>query len=101
MRVTLRRQRSKVFRKTKPNLRAAIEATVRAIRHPFPKGKLPVRGRFRIFYLMIGSAAMNNVRQIQRYLRSKEKKELSISFSLRFKNLFFASSCLFQTAFGS
>ena len=28
------------------NLRAAVEATVRQIKHPFPAGKLPVRGQF-------------------------------------------------------
>jgi hypothetical protein len=54
--------------KTKQNLRSAVEATVRAIKHPFPKGKLPVRGRFRIFSMLIGAATMNNVRQIQRHL---------------------------------
>jgi hypothetical protein len=78
MRVTLRRQGNTAFRKTKLNPRAAIEATVRAIKHPFPKGKLPVRGRFRMFSMMIASAAMNNVRQIQRYLKSKTKNGESV-----------------------
>jgi hypothetical protein len=68
LRVTLRRQQNALFMKTKQNLRAAVEATVRAVKHPFPKGKLPVRGKFRIFCMMIGSATMNNVRQIQRHL---------------------------------
>jgi hypothetical protein len=73
MKVTLRRQQNQAFRKTKRNPRAAVEATIRAIKHPFRQGKLPVRGRFRMFSMMIGSAAMNNVRQIQRFLRSKAR----------------------------
>ena len=79
MRLALRRERSKFFQKTKRNPRAAIEATVRAVKLPFPRGKLPVRGRFRMFYMMIGSAAINNVRQIQRYMTTKAK-DLSLDY---------------------
>ena len=68
LRVTLRRQQNALFMKTKQNLRSAVEATVGAVKRPFPKGKLPVRGRFRIFCMLIGAAVMNNVRQIQRHL---------------------------------
>jgi hypothetical protein len=82
MRLALRRERSKFFQKTKQNPRAAVEATVRAVKLPFPMGKLPVRGRFRMFYMMIGSAAINNVRQIQRYLSRKAKKLSLDSFCL-------------------
>jgi len=80
MRLALRRERSKFFQKTRRNPRAAVEATVRAVKLPFPRGKLPVRGRFRMFYMMIGSAAINNVRQIQRYLVLKAKKLSQASF---------------------
>jgi Transposase domain (DUF772) len=80
MLLSLRRRRSQVFQKTKQNPRAAVEATIRAVKLPFPRGKLPVRGRFRMFYMMIGSAAINNVRQIQRYLSSKVKNMASDSF---------------------
>lgn len=52
------------------NWRAAIEATVRSVKHPFAAAKLPVRGLFRITCLMIASAAMTNVRRIQHYLTS-------------------------------
>lgn len=69
--VALRRQRNAEFQQSKRNPRAAIEATVRALKHPFPKGKLPVRGRLRMFYLLVGSAIMNNVRQIQRFLEKQ------------------------------
>jgi hypothetical protein len=82
MMVSLRRQRNQVFQHSQHNPRAAIEATVRAVKHPFPKGKLPVRGRFRMYYMMIGSAAVNNVRQIQRYLRSKTKIQSQDPFCL-------------------
>jgi hypothetical protein len=56
------------------NLRSAVEATVRSVKHPFPAGKLPVRGQFRIACLMIASAATTNVRRIQRYLTIKMKQ---------------------------
>jgi hypothetical protein len=99
--VARRRQRNAEFQKTQQNPRAAIEATIRAVKHPFPKGKLPVRGKFRIWCMLIGSSAMNNVRQIQRYLMSREKKERSISFLLRFQVPFLALSGLHQPLFCS
>lgn len=55
------------------NLRAAVEATVRSVKHPFPAGQLPVRGQFRVACLIIASAAMTNVRRIQRYRVEKAK----------------------------
>lgn len=91
MLVTLRRQRNQAFQQSKHNPRAAIEATVRAVKLPFPRGKLPVRGRFRMFYMMIGSAIINNVRQIQRHLSSKLKDPELDSF------LTFASRACFDT----
>ena len=57
------------------NLRAAVEATVRSVKHPFPAGQLPVRGKFRVACLMIASAATANVRRIQRYLVAKTKAQ--------------------------
>ncbi|HEY5521689.1 MAG TPA: hypothetical protein VIK21_00775 [Desulfuromonadaceae bacterium] len=65
-----RRKRVRAVSKEKHNLRAAIEATCRAIKCRFPKGKFPVRGLFRMTCMVIGSAALNNVRQINRYLLS-------------------------------
>ena len=70
-----RRQRSLIHQEEGRNLRAAIEATVRQVKHPFPASKLPVRGKFRISCMVIGSAMMTNVRRIQRYLKAKIKKE--------------------------
>lgn len=71
--VALRRQRCADERASKRHLRPAVEATVRAVKHPFGNGKVPVRGKLRIGMLMIGSAAMNNVRQIHRYQRSQDE----------------------------
>jgi Transposase DDE domain len=62
-----RHRRSRAMLETDRNLRAAIESTVRSVKHPFPVGKLPVRGLFRMTCLIVASAAMTNVRRIQRY----------------------------------
>lgn len=57
------------------NLRAAVEATGRQVKHPCPASKLPVRGGFRVTCMDIGSAMTTNVRRIQRYLEAKIKLE--------------------------
>jgi Transposase DDE domain/Transposase domain (DUF772) len=57
------------------NLRSAVEACMRSLKHPFPGGKLPVRGQFRVTCMAIASAATINVRRIQRYLAAKMKAE--------------------------
>jgi hypothetical protein len=62
-----RRRRSRQHQQTAGNLRAAVEATVRSLKHPYPDAKLPVRGLFRVASIMLGSAALTNVRRIQRY----------------------------------
>jgi len=59
------------------NLRSAVEATVRSVKHPFPAGRLPVRGKFRIACMMIVSAATANVRRIQRWLAAKKRAKLA------------------------
>jgi hypothetical protein len=55
------------------NPRAAIEGTIREVKHPFPAGKLPVRGLFRMTCVMVSSAAMTNIRRIHHYLEDKRK----------------------------
>jgi len=65
-----RRQRYRENRQAEKNLRVAVEATVRSLKHPFG-GKLPVRGLFRMTYMLLGSAAMVNVRRIWRYCHPK------------------------------
>jgi hypothetical protein len=76
-----RRQRSLIHQEEGRNLRAAVEATVRQIKHPFPSSKLPVRGKFRVTCMVIGSAMTTNVHRIQRYLEAKiklEKKQMEL-----------------------
>jgi hypothetical protein len=113
--LALRRQRSADARASKQNLRAAVEATVRSVKHPFGNGKVPVRGKPRVSMVLIGSATMSNVRRIHRYQvaqRESEKAEktnekeprcdqqvLAASFFTSFLaqlRSFLRSLCLFQ-----
>ncbi len=75
MAVTKRRRTMRQSKQEGKNPRAAIEGTIREVKHPFPAGKLPVRGLFRMTYLMVGSAAMTNVRRIHNYWEEKRKEE--------------------------
>lgn len=68
-------RQSRLHRAEGCNLRSAVEATVRSIKHPFPAGKLPVRGRFRVTCMVIGSAAVTNVRRLHRYLQARNRGE--------------------------
>jgi len=70
-----RRRHSLAQNKEAHNLRAAIEATVRCVKHPFPASKLPVRGSFRMACLLIGSAGMTNVRRIHHYLKAENQSD--------------------------
>jgi hypothetical protein len=73
--LALRRQRCADERASQRHLRPAVEATVRAVKHPFGSGKVPVRGKPRVSMLLIGSAAMNNVRRIFRYQKSQDQAD--------------------------
>ena len=83
--VARRRQRTAQVRASGQNLRAAVEATVRSVKHPFRNGKVPVRGQPRASMVVMGSAAMSNVRRIWRHLsaimaeESQEKPQVSPS----------------------
>ena len=70
-----RRRKSLLHQKEGRNLRAAIEATICSVKRPFPASKLPVRGRFRITCMMIGSALVSNIRRIKRYLEALLKPD--------------------------
>ncbi len=70
-----RHRRSRTEHHPGSNLRAAVESTVRSLKHPFPASKLPVRGLFRMTCLIVASAAMTNVRRIQRY-RQRTRPEV-------------------------
>lgn len=69
----LRRQRHRRLRQTPGDPRAAIEATVRSVKHP-TGGHLPVRGLRRVTDMMIGAAVMANVRSILRFHKRKVKQ---------------------------
>lgn len=73
--LALRRQRCAQLRATDHNPRAAVEASMGALKRPFGNDKLPVRGHFRVGMLMLGSAAMLNLRRIWRFQVEKRKKE--------------------------
>jgi Transposase DDE domain len=73
--VALRRRKMKASKQTTKNLRAAVEGTIRELKHPFPASKLPVRGLFRITVLMVSAAAMANVRRIQHYWKKIKQDE--------------------------
>ena len=79
--VALKRQRLLIMKQSGQNLRAAVEATVRSVKHPF-QGKLPVRGKFRMASMMFASALMVNVRRIHAYgVRQRvENQQLSPVF---------------------
>ena len=86
-------QRRKEFlehREHGQNLRAAVEATVRSIKHPFRAGKLPVRGQFRVSCLVIASAIHVNVRRIWRY----HTDQVLFSLFSAAPNIFFTTHCI-------
>ncbi|MBN2256336.1 MAG: transposase, partial [Anaerolineaceae bacterium] len=74
------------------NLRAAVEATVRSVKHPFRAGKLPVRGQFRVSCLIIASAIHVNVRRISRY---RTDQNLFFTFFAFCKTIFQAQACAY------
>ena len=55
-------------------VRAAVEATVRSLKHPFPGGKLPVRGLIRSHMMVCGSAVLVNVHRLCRYFREQASR---------------------------
>jgi hypothetical protein len=71
----LRRQRMRAYHLGHKSLRAAVEATVGAIKRPFGNDKVPVRGNCRLSQMLTGSAVMVNIRRIQRYLAATRKKD--------------------------
>ena len=99
-----RRRRSEKAHQPGKNPRAAVEAVMRSVKHPFRSGKLPVRGLFRVTCMVIASAAMSNLRCIDRLQQANSRKERSqpscfidrfsdfrLSFQLSFVRLSFFS----------
>jgi hypothetical protein len=66
LQVALKRQAIAARPPSQGNLRAAVEATIRSVKHPFRHGKVLVRGKFRVACLILGSALMVNARRIHR-----------------------------------
>lgn len=66
--IARRRQRMAQDRQAGRYLRVAIESTLASLKHPFNYAQLPVRGVFRVGMMLIGCAAMANVRRIHRYI---------------------------------
>jgi hypothetical protein len=66
--LALRRQRSTQAHASGHNLRAAVEATVRSVKHPFGNGKVSVRGKPRVSIVIVASALMSNLRRIHQHL---------------------------------
>lgn len=97
--VSQRRRRSQIHLKEGQNLRAAVEATVRQVKHPFPAGKLPVRGQFRVTCMIIGSAVMSNIRRIQRFTVIKTKQNNEKPAERELKGTQSRSFGLFSTDF--
>jgi len=74
----VRRRRCLENKQAPRNLRVAIEALMRSVKHPFSAGKLPVRGLKRVHDLLIGSAAMVNIRRITQYRQNQNHSETEI-----------------------
>lgn len=94
--VSQRRRRSQIYQKEGRNLRAAVEATVRQVKHPFPAGKLPVRGQFRVTCMILGSAMMGNIRRIQQYMTRKSKQNNGNTSARAPESAPSSSFCLFS-----
>lgn len=97
-----RRKRFESTRQIGKNPRAAIEAAIRSVKHPFRAGKLPVRGLFRATCLVVASAAMSNIHSILRFRRRKAGEIMadnsqSVDFFTAIRRFFFrpviGSSC--------
>lgn len=65
VRIVLKRQAIAAM-PSRANPRAAVEATVRSVKQPLDRGRLRVRGLFRVACQMISSAMMVNLRRIQK-----------------------------------
>jgi hypothetical protein len=65
------RQRMQQQRQGGKQLRPAVEATVRSVKHPFAGGKAPVRGQIRLGLMLMASSAMTNIRRLWRYQQAQ------------------------------
>ena len=73
-------QRRRLFEQNKAearNLRTAVEAAIFQLKHPWGKGKLRVRGLFRVTCSVICSALAVNMRRIDRFRKEKLRGKLT------------------------
>lgn len=89
-----RRRRFESTHQPGKNPRSAVEAAVRAVKHPFPAGQLPVRGLFRASCMLVASAAMANIRSIWRFQHQKPDQNQQQAESTAFS--FLAIGTFFQ-----
>ena len=73
--VAHRRENQRQAQASDQNLRSAVEATVRSVKHSFGNHKLPVRGHIRVSLILVASAAMVNVRRLWSYQVRKNAAE--------------------------
>ncbi len=65
-------------------IRANVESTVHAFKHPFPAGKLPVRGLIRTHMMACASALMVNLRRLHHFFHAQQaEKDMDPSVSLQ------------------
>lgn len=67
-------QRQRLCPEDKP-LRAVVEATIRSLKHPFPGGKLPVRGLIRATMVVCCAALMVNLRRLHAYRQAQAEQQ--------------------------
>jgi hypothetical protein len=97
----LRKQASLALKATGLNPRAAVEAAVRSVKHPFRNGKLPVRGKPRMSMMIVSSVLMVNVRRIYCYqteqrTQKRKKEKLCSSFGFLCRTAFSFFNALFS-----
>jgi len=74
-------QRQRLRPEDRP-IRAVVEAAIRSLKHPFPGGKLPVRGLIRVTMVVLCSALMVNLRRLYTYWRAKGQREAALGLAL-------------------
>jgi hypothetical protein len=77
------RHRLEQQRQVSKQLRPAVEATVRSVKHPFPGGTAPVRGQIRLGLMLTASSAtrsvlwMTNIRRLWRYQQAQRARQVA------------------------
>lgn len=70
-------QRQCLHPEDKP-IRAAVEATIRSLKHPFPGGKLPVRRLIRVTMVVCCSVVMVNLRRLHAYRQAQAEQKRAV-----------------------